>query len=298
MRIVTLVLAAGAGRRLASVTGGVPKQFWRGSAALSLLDETIDRFAPVAPPADTVVVVDAGHRPHLATGGMTRAVGRVVLQPADRGTAAGVLLGLGAVADLDEQAMVAITPADHGVADRAAFTQTVAEAVRHAHRARRIVLVGATATGPSQDYGWILPGEGRADGFRSVAGFVEKPPADLAERLLAAGAVWNTMVVVGPIAALMDLAREHVPDVSRLFDAARARPARERSAFLESSYPSVPVRDFSRDMLTPGRGLDVCMLPPSAGWTDLGTPARLFAWLERTAVPAAPAAAAAATAAA
>src|SRR5690606_23822021 len=52
----TVVLAAGAGRRLASVTGGVPKQFWRAAGGRSLLRQTLDRFAPLAPTSRTVVV--------------------------------------------------------------------------------------------------------------------------------------------------------------------------------------------------------------------------------------------------
>ena len=36
----TVILAAGAGRRLSAVTGGVPKQFWRGLNGPSLLTQT------------------------------------------------------------------------------------------------------------------------------------------------------------------------------------------------------------------------------------------------------------------
>src|SRR6185503_15686864 len=88
-----LVLAAGAGRRLASVTGGVPKQFWRRDGGPTLLEDTLTRTSPLASRARTVIVVDSTHA-HFITGSAAEAFERVVYQPTDRGTAAGVLFGL------------------------------------------------------------------------------------------------------------------------------------------------------------------------------------------------------------
>ena len=83
----TVILAAGAGRRLASVTGTVPKQFWRNGLAPSLLEMTIDRFAPLAPPERTVVVVDRSHTAHLQSHPALDTAARILYQPRDRGTA-------------------------------------------------------------------------------------------------------------------------------------------------------------------------------------------------------------------
>ena len=63
----TVVLAAGSGRRLASLTGGVPKQFWSPDGQPSLLAQTLARLAPLAPPSRIVIVVDQTHRPSVHT---------------------------------------------------------------------------------------------------------------------------------------------------------------------------------------------------------------------------------------
>jgi mannose-1-phosphate guanylyltransferase len=105
-----VVLAAGAGRRLQSVTGCVPKQFWRRNGEASLLEQTIDRFEPLAPWSRTVVIVDEGHREHIAETARLYPVGTVVVQPQDRGTAAGVLLALTPVLEIRPQAIVIVTP--------------------------------------------------------------------------------------------------------------------------------------------------------------------------------------------
>src|SRR5689334_10064953 len=89
----TIVLAGGAGRRPASVTGGVPKQFWHPRGTMpSLLDATLDRVFGVNVPERTVAVVDESHRRYLPP--ESTPFEHVIYQPMDRGTAAGVLLPL------------------------------------------------------------------------------------------------------------------------------------------------------------------------------------------------------------
>jgi mannose-1-phosphate guanylyltransferase len=278
----TVVLAAGAGRRLASVTGQVPKQFWRSGGAKSLLEETTDRFAPLAPPSRTVVIVDRTHRDHVPRAVSRHEVGTVVYQPEDRGTAAGALLALSPVLEVDSDAVVMITPADHGVVDERRFRRGLVQAARLVRSNGGIVLFGVEPTEAREDYGWITPGHGKGDRrLRRVVSFVEKPSAELARRLFASGAVWNTMVTVGRACAIRDLYADALPHVAETFDAALRLPPGERAGFLWAVYPSLPSSDFSRDVLTPARNLSTYIWPASVGWSDLGTPDRLHAWHRR-----------------
>ncbi|MEZ5318513.1 MAG: sugar phosphate nucleotidyltransferase [Vicinamibacterales bacterium] len=278
-QVWTVVLAAGAGRRLATVTGGVPKQFWRGDGRRSLLEETLDRFRPLAPAARTVVVVDDGHRRLIEPGGPLTRAATVVFQPEDRGTAAGVLLSLLPVLDADPEAIVIITPSDHGIGNAAAFRRGLLEAARSARSGDAIVVAGVEPTGPNTDYGWIVPGPGRApQRVRPVRAFVEKPPADVAASLFAGGAVWNTMVVVARARVLLALCRALVPALTGVFDTAWGLGATARRAFLAAAYPALARVDFSHDVLGAARGLSTLVWGASVGWSDLGTPDRLRAW--------------------
>lgn len=278
----TVVLAAGAGRRLSSVTGGMPKQFWRGAQGKSLLEETADRFSPLSPPSRTVIVVDRSHRDYLSVDEHARRLGTLMLQPQDRGTAAGVLLGLMPVLESGDDAIVALTPADHGVVDDVEFRRGVRQAARYAGSTGEIVLFGVEPAVAHDDYGWITPGPVRSPGsMRPVTSFVEKPSRERASELLAAGAVWNTMVLVGPARALRDLSVALVPGLAQAFAIALQLPLVARDAFLASAYSSLPTLDFSRDVIAPARNLATYIWPASIGWSDLGTPERLFAWQAR-----------------
>jgi mannose-1-phosphate guanylyltransferase len=279
----TVILAAGSGRRLSSVTGEVPKQFWRGAHGRSLLEDTVSRFLPLAPSSRTVVVIDAAHRDHVSRGGVPTSVGTTIVQPEDRGTAVGVLLALMPVLDADPGAIVALTPSDHGVVDDARFRHGVLEAAREARSCGTVVLFGVQPAIAHDDYGWITPGPSRSSSsLRSVAAFVEKPAQDDAARLLSSGAVWNTMVLVARARAIRDLYSEFLPEVAGAFAAASRLPPSERDAFFADLYPRLPRFDFSRDVLSAAPNLATYIWPSSVGWSDLGTPERLRAWQQRS----------------
>ena len=279
-----VVLAAGSGRRLAPVTHGTPKQYWSVGTGRSLLDETFARVAPLAPASRTTVVVDRSHRRYVTESGRTWPSDWVLYQPADRGTAVGVLLALGPVLDSNQSAIVLLTPSDHGVADSAGFHSGIRDAVAAVEsRQVDVVLFGVEPSEAVPDYGWITPGEkyrwAEERPFQPVRAFTEKPSPATAQSLFDARSLWNTMVVVADAFALRELYETHLPGWADAFATYRRLPQSEREEFLAQQYSRLPPADFSRDLLTPAQGLAVYSWPQSMGWSDLGTPERLHRWL-------------------
>jgi mannose-1-phosphate guanylyltransferase len=286
-RVWTLVLAAGAGRRLSAVTGGTPKQFWSIDGGPSLVESTIARLGPVASPSSTLTVVDESHTRYVERLAEPSSLGRLVIQPADRGTALGVLIGLAPIALSRPDDVVLVTPSDHGVARPDLLQRAILDAAASVRSGRsHVVLFGVTPDVACNDYGWITFGQpdhaDRSTRVRPVTGFVEKPAPREAARLLASGAVWNSMVLVARAGGLLNLyRRRHLPELSDLFIHAYRLPPDCRARFLAGIYPTLSVTDFSRDVLTPAEGLAVSIWPTSLGWSDLGTPERLADWLRR-----------------
>jgi mannose-1-phosphate guanylyltransferase len=283
----SVVLAGGRGTRLAAVTGGVPKQFWSPSGERSLLEDTVARLAPLTDPVHTLTVVDDTHHSYVEHLRERASIGEVVYQPADRGTATGVLLATLVVSTCDPDAVVVVTPSDHGVADDEEFRAGLREAGEYARRHRDdVVLLGVEPQSAIGDYGWIVPAREEAGDGRhtsTVASFVEKPPAPAAERLFASGAVWNTMVLVARAEAILTLYRRYAPDLAGAFECLRFLPPSRRDQQLRRLYEHLPMLDFSHDVLEQASGLHCLAWRASVGWTDLGTPERLAAWIEQRA---------------
>jgi hypothetical protein len=146
------VLAAGGGRRATgSSAAPIPRQFCAFGGSRSLLQQTLDRLSPLTPARRTLVTVD---RPQFARATWQTAAHpgiTLVVQPCDRGTAAGVFLPLLHVLLRDPSAIALVTPSDHGVEDAAAYARTVGRAVTAVHRDPAQIVVFGAPDGPLPD---------------------------------------------------------------------------------------------------------------------------------------------------
>jgi mannose-1-phosphate guanylyltransferase len=271
-----------------------PKQFCRILGQHTLIGETRARLAHLVEPACTVYVVSRQHelfyRQELA--GVDRS--RLIEQPVSRGTAVAVALALARVRSLteDPEAVVGFFPADHHYENDAAFCRTVRLGYAAAMtRPNGLLLVGAEATRPETEFGWIQTGGDdtvhapqRAATIRPVTAFWEKPGAEVAQSLFERGCLWNTFVTVGRVDAFCKLMSEALPDLWR-----RVGPPDDKRSRLDHSVSAdvlsdLPASDFSRDVLSlrPNR-LGVVSLR-KAGWTDLGCPERALSAMARLGV--------------
>lgn len=286
-----VVLAGGEGIRLRSVTRAIvgddrPKQYVPLIGGDSLLRQTLTRAAALSPRERTVVVSQQHHAGWLteelnAPRGLT-----VLLQPENRDTAAGVLLPVYWIAARDPEATVVVYPSDHFVLEGAAFLAHVAQVVAFVDRQRDgIVLLGARATEPDTEYGWIEPGEAvgaTASGpICRVARFREKPTPRAAAMCLAREWLWNTFVMVAKASTLVSVAHMLLPELHRRLTAVMPfLGTRREASALEQTYASLPRHNFSETILESGLpSLSVSALPPLT-WSDLGTPQRLLNLLQ------------------
>jgi len=282
-----VVLAGGEGRRLRPLVQHIhaearPKQYATLVGSRSLLGGTLDRVRLGIPLARTVVVALKRHRRFVDA---ERAAGHVpttLMQPADRGTAPGVLLPVRCILAREPRATVAVFPSDHFVEPARRFMTHVGDAACFVDRhPERIVLVGIEATEAETEYGWIEPSAplGRAgqSEFWSVGRFVEKPSAAGARACLANGALWNTFVIVARAATLIEAARQLVPGVhERLESAVPFLGTAWETPALRRVYAAIPNTSLSTALLERCTPLLAVSRLYGVRWYDWGSPRRVI----------------------
>jgi mannose-1-phosphate guanylyltransferase len=287
-----VILAGGEGMRLRSLVRQVlgadrPKQYARLLGPRTLLRQTLDRVALAIPEERTLVVTVRQHAGYIAEEFAGCSHPRVLAQPLERGTAAGVLYPAHWIAWRNPEATVAIFPSDHFLLGETSFMAHVAEVTAWVEKhPERLVLLGAQPSSPEVDYGWIEPDEALGDlstgPVRAVRQFWERPSVARARACLGAGHLWNTSVLVGKVATLVQTGWQALPELSdRLAHIEPFVSTPEEAEAVRQAYELTPRASFSRHVLDVcSEALAVSRLPRIV-WSDLGSPHRVMEALTR-----------------
>jgi mannose-1-phosphate guanylyltransferase/mannose-6-phosphate isomerase len=267
-KIQPVLLCGGGGTRLWPLSTALkPKQFQKLAGAKTMFEETLDRFSDHADYGAPIVVGSLRHEHILAD---AAPLAQLVLEPFGRNSAPA--LAAAALAAEPEQLQLAL-PADHFIADVAAFHEVIRTATEAA-RSGQIVTFGITPDRPATGYGYIQAEPG-AESVRSVSRFVEKPSRELAEQYIATGSYyWNAGIFLYRAEVLLAALERYAPDILIAVRSAlpegSARAVLDPEAFAECPSDSI-------DYAVMEHAENVCVAPVDMGWSDLGDHQAIYA---------------------
>jgi mannose-6-phosphate isomerase-like protein (cupin superfamily)/CTP:molybdopterin cytidylyltransferase MocA len=181
--IQPVILCCGSGTRLWPLSrAGFPKQFLSLTGNESMSQQAAHRLVALKKSdidvAKLIIVTGEEHR-FLATEQLREAdieLGCALLERVSRNTAPALTLAALAAQENALDPILVVTPADQTLADSAAFTQAMHQAVAQAAEGA-IVILGITPDRPETGYGYIPTQANTDQSFKLVQRFVEKPDA-------------------------------------------------------------------------------------------------------------------------
>jgi mannose-1-phosphate guanylyltransferase/mannose-6-phosphate isomerase len=134
------------------------------------------------------------------------------------------------------------------------------------------VTFGVRPDRPETGYGWIevrgTPKDGEA---RPVQRFVEKPPLERAEAMLAEGRyLWNAGIFLASAATLVAAFAEQAPDLVAPVQEAVAGARQDLDFLRLAEAPWDGLRDISVDFAVMEKAKNIEVVPLGTAWSDLG----------------------------
>jgi mannose-1-phosphate guanylyltransferase len=264
-----VVPAGGSGTRLWPLSRSSSPKFLHDltGSGRSLLQDTVARLEPLVEDR-LLVVTGAAHAEQVAEQLPVVRRERLLAEPSPRDSMAAIGLAAAVLEREGADVVMGSFAADHVIADGPAFERAVHLAVRVA-RDDWLVTLGIEPTYASTAFGYIhqgVPLEGHQGAF-VVEEFVEKPPAEVAQRYLAAGDFrWNAGMFVARPRVVLDLLAADRPDF-----AADLRHLAAGLDRLAEVWPSLPRIAIDHAVAEPAAAAGrVAMVPADLGWDDIG----------------------------
>ncbi len=270
-----VIPAGGSGTRLWPVSRATrPKFLLPLLGPRSLLQQTADRLARLAPLRRTLVVCGTAHAAHIARQLPDLPETHLVVEPSPKGSGPAIALAAAIIARHNPDAIMGSFAADHDVRDQAAFVRAVAVAIEAAN-ADWLVTIGLTPSRPETGYGYIertdevIVATDNGAAYRSER-FVEKPDSVRANAYLASGRfLWNASMFVWRVSAFLEVLASLQPTLySGIMRIAAAWGEPEQEHISAEVWATLTESTIDQGVME--HAARVAVVPTEMGWSDVG----------------------------
>ncbi len=275
------------------MAGGIGSRFWPLSkiskpkqfldilgTGRTLLQATYDRFSEVFLPENIIVVTNYIYRDFVFEQLPDINPSQVLLEPMRKNTAPCIAYANYRIRQLNPDAVVVVSPADHLILRQDIFLGEIRKALDTASSEKVLLTLGIKPNRPETGYGYIQATmkeiAGKPDNFRKVKTFTEKPDIELARVFYESGEFyWNSGIFIWSLETIMEAFARHLPDIDALFAADESvygTPGEEK--YITDIYSVCT--NISVDYGIMEKADDVYVFFSDFGWSDLGSWGSLY----------------------
>ena len=286
------------------MAGGVGSRFWPFSrnkkpkqfldffgTGRSLLQMTIDRFRPIVPIENILIVTNVLYRDLVLEQIPDLKAEQVLCEPARRNTAPCIAYAAARIKAMEEKAerrkaRIVVAPSDHLILQEETFRQTIQQGFDFIENNDALLTLGMKPTRPETGYGYIQMGEDARKASHSleakgemickVKAFTEKPNLELAKVFLESGDfLWNSGIFIWSLDSILNAFQAHLPEMANKFaEGDKVMGTADEDAFIQQMFPTCP--SISIDYGVMEKAQNVHVIPSDFGWSDLGTWGSLY----------------------
>jgi mannose-1-phosphate guanylyltransferase len=294
LTVHAVILAGGRGTRFwPRSRTRTPKQLLNIIGKQTMLEQTVARLRPLIPPDRIWTVTNSEQASELKKQLPPAARKRVITEPVGRNTAAAIALAALHVRHAARgDALLAVLPADHYIANPERYRIIVRAALEVARRKGRMVVLGIPPTRPETGFGYI---ERMGDALDSrgfpvyaVRRFTEKPALSVAKVYAGSGDYhWNAGMFFWRASTFLENLDKHLPKTfAALESLAESIGKSGYDRKLRAIYPKLENISVDYAILEPATrqpgSPSVFVIPAEIGWSDIGSWAAVYELLTKT----------------
>ncbi len=277
MKRIAVIMAGGGGTRFWPLSRHArPKQLISLTSENAMINETVDHYESVILRGDTYIVTNR-EQEALMSDLLYPDIDRnhILAEPMGRNTAPCILYAALVLKKTYGDALMAVLPSDHYIADLKEYRRVLNLAFDTAESTNRIVTIGLWPTYPATGFGYIRfsenPVAGTSDEVRNLLRFVEKPELLRAKEYINSGRyLWNSGMFVWKTSVILDAYREYMPklygQMLGVYDRLCTDSERETIAGI---YPQLESESVDYGIME--KAENVLVIPAEFGWNDVGT---------------------------
>lgn len=278
------------------MAGGVGSRFWPFSrnekpkqfldffgTGRSLLQMTIDRFRPIVPIENILIVTNILYRDQVLEQIPDLQSNQVLCEPARRNTAPCIAYAVARIKAMrrgmaDKNANIVVAASDHLILQEDKFRETIINCFDFIEKNDALLTLGMKPTRPETGYGYIQKGDevkGNED-ICKVKAFTEKPNLEMAKVFLDSGDfLWNSGIFIWSLESIEAALQKHMPELAQKFAQGGDKMGTVgEDAFIQDMFPTCPSISIDYGMME--KAQNVYVMPSDFGWSDLGTWGSLY----------------------